>query len=150
MVDRSFYEALLMNSSNNTNNNNANNNSQGGGGGASTSGDDDLASSQGREAAAVAADLMSGEFLALLPSEFAPTKWDVICQRGKECFEHGTCVSHCVSFSVCVDYYCCFCSCLSNILFLDVPPFSLFAWPLSRQLVIDDSVCVLINIWTIT
>jgi hypothetical protein len=25
----------------------------------------------------------------LLPSDFIPGKWDVICQRGKECFEHG-------------------------------------------------------------
>eukprot|EP00980_Cylindrotheca_fusiformis_P015704 scaffold4529_cov121-Cylindrotheca_fusiformis.AAC.8 len=27
--------------------------------------------------------------MTLLPAEFNPGKWDVICQRGKECFEHG-------------------------------------------------------------
>jgi hypothetical protein len=25
----------------------------------------------------------------ILPPSFVPGKWDVICQRGKECFEHG-------------------------------------------------------------
>ena len=25
----------------------------------------------------------------VLPPSFIPGKWDVICQRGKECFEHG-------------------------------------------------------------
>ena len=25
----------------------------------------------------------------VLPPSFVPGKWDVICQRGKECFEHG-------------------------------------------------------------
>ena len=25
----------------------------------------------------------------LLPPDFVPGKWDVICQRGKECYEHG-------------------------------------------------------------
>ena len=59
---------------------------------------DDLSSTsqgQGVGGGTVAADLMSGEFIALLPPDFAPTKWDVICQRGKECFEHGTCVFVC-------------------------------------------------------
>lgn len=27
--------------------------------------------------------------LDLLPPNFEPSEWDVICQRGKECFEHG-------------------------------------------------------------
>ena len=27
----------------------------------------------------------------VLPPGFVPGKWDVICQRGKECFEHGKC-----------------------------------------------------------
>jgi hypothetical protein len=29
------------------------------------------------------------ETMALLPAEFVPGKWDVICQRGKECYDHG-------------------------------------------------------------
>lgn len=29
------------------------------------------------------------EMMALLPGEFVPGKWDVICQRGKECYDHG-------------------------------------------------------------
>lgn len=29
------------------------------------------------------------EMLDLLPEEFTPGKWDVICQRGKECYDHG-------------------------------------------------------------
>ena len=31
------------------------------------------------------------ETLDLLPEEFVPGKWDVICQRGKECYDHGKC-----------------------------------------------------------
>lgn len=27
--------------------------------------------------------------LDLLPPDFEPGEWDVICQRGKECFQHG-------------------------------------------------------------
>lgn len=30
-----------------------------------------------------------GEEFYVLPPDFVPGKWDVICQRGKECFEHG-------------------------------------------------------------
>ena len=30
-----------------------------------------------------------GEEVFVLPPGFVPGKWDVICQRGKECFEHG-------------------------------------------------------------
>jgi hypothetical protein len=30
-----------------------------------------------------------GEEVQALQSSFVPGKWDVICQRGKECFEHG-------------------------------------------------------------
>jgi hypothetical protein len=37
---------------------------------------------------------IAAEELDLLPAEFHPGAWDVICQRGKECFEHGRC-SHC-------------------------------------------------------
>jgi hypothetical protein len=29
------------------------------------------------------------EYMDLLPPDFEPGKWDVICQRGKECFDHG-------------------------------------------------------------
>ena len=29
------------------------------------------------------------ELLDLLPPDFSPGKYDVICQRGKECFDHG-------------------------------------------------------------
>ena len=29
------------------------------------------------------------EYNESLPEEFIPGKWDVICQRGKECFDHG-------------------------------------------------------------
>jgi hypothetical protein len=42
-------------------------------------------------------DNLHDDFLAfeegnvfVLPDSFVPGKWDVICQRGKECFEHGT------------------------------------------------------------
>ena len=28
------------------------------------------------------------ESMALLPEHFMPGKWDVICQRGKECYDH--------------------------------------------------------------
>ena len=28
------------------------------------------------------------ESMALLPEDFMPGKWDVICQRGKECYDH--------------------------------------------------------------
>lgn len=31
------------------------------------------------------------ETMALLPEDFVPGKWDVICQRGKECYDHGKC-----------------------------------------------------------
>lgn len=36
-------------------------------------------------------DMMAAEdeTLDLLPEEFSPGKWDVICQRGKECYDHG-------------------------------------------------------------
>lgn len=30
-----------------------------------------------------------GDDAFLLPPSFVPGRWDVICQRGKECFEHG-------------------------------------------------------------
>ena len=29
------------------------------------------------------------EFSDMLPKNFVPGKWDVICQRGKECFDHS-------------------------------------------------------------
>jgi hypothetical protein len=43
--------------------------------------------------------------MCVLPPAFLPGKWDVICQRGKECFEHGMCkkfVIVCVCVCVCV------------------------------------------------
>lgn len=39
------------------------------------------------------------ETMALLPAEFVPGKWDVICQRGKECYDHGK-FSQFISFFV--------------------------------------------------
>lgn len=30
-----------------------------------------------------------GKDLDLLPPDFEPGEWDVICQRGKECYDHG-------------------------------------------------------------
>jgi hypothetical protein len=29
------------------------------------------------------------ECMGWLPPDFVPEKWEVICQRGKECFDHG-------------------------------------------------------------
>ena len=70
MVDRAFYEAHMA------------------AGTATTSttgqqGQTDPSTGQGGKAD------VGGELVALLPPAFVPTKWDVICQRGKECFEHG-------------------------------------------------------------
>ena len=76
MVDRAFYEARMA------------------AGTATTSttgqqGQNDPSTGQGGKAD------VGGELVALLPPAFVPTKWDVICQRGKECFEHGKLVCFC-------------------------------------------------------
>lgn len=35
----------------------------------------------------------TNESVCLLPIDFEPTKFDVICQRGKECYDHGKYIS---------------------------------------------------------
>lgn len=40
----------------------------------------------------------SDEILDLLPPDFLPGKCDVICQRGKECFDHGKTLTWLLSF----------------------------------------------------
>ena len=46
--------------------------------------------SQGTRAGGNQGGKFDNDATALLPEGFAPGKWDVICQRGKECFDHGT------------------------------------------------------------
>ena len=71
MVDRAFFEAHMAGGAATTT--------------TATKGQPDEFAAQGN------VDVSSGgaECVALLPQEFVPTKFDVICQRGKECFEHG-------------------------------------------------------------
>lgn len=63
---------------------------------------------------------------SLLPPDFSPGKYDVICQRGKECFEHGKTIL---------------------ALFLDGTTNMKNNSPLFFQLGTDDSECVLIATW---
>jgi hypothetical protein len=37
----------------------------------------------------MSAEAEEERMVGLLPADFVPGKWDVICQRGKECFDHG-------------------------------------------------------------